>query len=483
VEERLNKNFYLNKISNDHAHLFDLPERIIQFGTGVLLRALPDEYVDKANKEGIFNGRIVVVKSTSQGGIDSFAEQNNLYTTGTIGYTKNGFIELYSVNTSISEVLNANHEWESVIARASNPDINIVISNTTEKGIELVKESIFSEKIISFPAKLLAYLFARYIAIGEQKESRIYVLPTELINNNGDVLRKIIIELIKCNELDAAFITWFHSFVTFHNTLVDRIVPGKPKGELINPYFEKIGYIDENFIIAEPYNLWAIEGDQNLRDVLTFAKCNSGIKIAEDINKFKELKLRLLNAAHTFSAAYSIYHNFTTVSEAMSSDVFDTFIEGVFNETINVLDITIPMEERIAFKIEVKHRFKNTELKHYWTSIILNYTDKFKVRCMPLITWYYQMFDDLPPFMMVGLQYFLKLSVPDISEQDGYYKIINLDKVILNDPQSKIIFEQKSKSSVELAKLYIIENLLSLDDENLKKEIVNYLLKSQSNEV
>jgi len=46
--------------------IFELPEKVLQFGTGVLLRGLPDYYIDKANRHGIFNGRVVIVKSTSQ---------------------------------------------------------------------------------------------------------------------------------------------------------------------------------------------------------------------------------------------------------------------------------------------------------------------------------------------------------------------------------------------------------------------------------
>ncbi|MEI9910784.1 MAG: hypothetical protein WDO71_14595 [Bacteroidota bacterium] len=46
--------------------LFALPEKVLQFGTGVLLRGLPDYFIDKANRNGVFNGRVVVVKSTSQ---------------------------------------------------------------------------------------------------------------------------------------------------------------------------------------------------------------------------------------------------------------------------------------------------------------------------------------------------------------------------------------------------------------------------------
>ena len=51
----------VNKVALPKGSSFELPERVLQFGTGVLLRGLPDYFVDKANKEGLFNGRILVV--------------------------------------------------------------------------------------------------------------------------------------------------------------------------------------------------------------------------------------------------------------------------------------------------------------------------------------------------------------------------------------------------------------------------------------
>ena len=61
------KNIQTEKVLLPDLRLFDLPEKVLQFGTGVLLRGLPDYFIDKANKQGIFNGRIVVVKSTDGG--------------------------------------------------------------------------------------------------------------------------------------------------------------------------------------------------------------------------------------------------------------------------------------------------------------------------------------------------------------------------------------------------------------------------------
>lgn len=86
--------------------LFSLPEKVLQFGTGVLLRGLPDYFIDKANKQGLFNGRVVVVKSTAQGSIDAYATQDGLYTICIRGVKEGASVSENWINASISRVLN-----------------------------------------------------------------------------------------------------------------------------------------------------------------------------------------------------------------------------------------------------------------------------------------------------------------------------------------------------------------------------------------
>src|SRR5678815_1530639 len=120
--------------------VFELPEKVLQFGTGVLLRALPDYFIDKANKQGIFNGRVVVVKSTESDS-SPFDRQNGLYTVCVRGIENGKTEEVNIVNASISRVLSASSEWEKVLECAQNPALCVVISNTTEVGIQLVDDN------------------------------------------------------------------------------------------------------------------------------------------------------------------------------------------------------------------------------------------------------------------------------------------------------------------------------------------------------
>ena len=119
--------------------IFDLPEKVLQFGTGVLLRGLCDYFIDKANKKGIFNGRIVVVKSTDKGDADDFNEQDGLFTHAVKGIENGQAIEEYILNASISRTISARTQWQEILDCAKNPEMQVVISNTTEVGIAFLE--------------------------------------------------------------------------------------------------------------------------------------------------------------------------------------------------------------------------------------------------------------------------------------------------------------------------------------------------------
>lgn len=162
--------------------LLNLPEKVLQFGTGVLLRGLPDFLLDKANRQGIFNGRAVVVKSTAGGDVDAFERQGGLYTVCVRGIEDERPIHENVVCAAISRVLVARTEWAEVLRVAASPDLAVVISNTTEVGIVLDEtDDVRAMPPRSFPGKLLAVLLARYEAFGGAADKGLVIVPTELI--------------------------------------------------------------------------------------------------------------------------------------------------------------------------------------------------------------------------------------------------------------------------------------------------------------
>jgi tagaturonate reductase len=291
-----------------------LPEKVLQFGTGVLLRGLPDYFIDKANRNQVFNGRVVIVKSTAAGGTDAFAQQDGLYTVCIRGIENGKPVNESIINSSISRVLAASNDWAAILQCAHNPDMQIIISNTTEVGIVLSDDNIHDTPPSSFPGKLLAFLYERYKAFKGSAESGMVIIPTELITNNGEKLKSIVLQLADKNNLDDQFISWLKTSNHFCNSLVDRIVPGKLSAADTKATEESLGYTDELMIMAEPFRLWAIEsGDDKVKQILSFSLTDTGVVITPDIEKFRELKLRLLNGTHTFTCGLAFLAGFEMV--------------------------------------------------------------------------------------------------------------------------------------------------------------------------
>lgn len=388
----------------------ELPEKVLQFGTGVLLRGLPDYFIYRANRQGVFNGKIVVIKSTDSGGVNEFDQQNNLFTHCIRGVFEGENINTSLVNNSISRVLTAKQSWKEIISLAQSPQLEIIISNTTEAGLVLDKlDNINAEPPQSFPGKLLALLLVRWKYFEGDKTKGWVILPTELIPDNGNLLKEILLALSKINQLPDSFVEWLLDANEFCNTLVDRIVPGKPDGKELDELDKMLGYKDNLLISSEPFALWAIEAKRmSTKEKLSFAAVDDSIVVASSIVKFRELKLRLLNGTHTFCCAVALLSGFETVIDAMRDAGFKTFIQNLLhNELVpSVVSDTITHAEATKFANNVLERFSNPYIQHKWSSISMNFEEKMKMRNAYLIDHYGKINTAPAKFMSLGFAAF-----------------------------------------------------------------------------
>ena len=383
-----------------------LPEKVLQFGTGVLLRGLPDYFIDKANKKGIFNGSIVVVKSTAKGGIGDFEEQDNLYHHVVKGLVNGNEVnELYE-NTSISRALVASSQWQEILKLSKSSDLKIVISNTTEAGLVFDEnDTQLINTPFSFPGKLLSVLWHRWNHFASNAdEYGLIILPTELIPDNGSVLKKIVLDLAILQQLPNEFIDWLNVSNDFCNTLVDRIVTGNLPEKEQKQLENQLGYQDHLLITSEPFALWAIETHkQNTVNELSFSQADTSVVVAPSIAKFRELKLRLLNGTHTFCCALAILLGFETVKDAMANKDFRKFILHLMENEIApcVVSDEISYSDTKQFQNVVLDRFSNPTIEHQWKSIALNYSEKIKMRNLYLIEKFQQLKNESPIAMSV----------------------------------------------------------------------------------
>ncbi|MBE9603123.1 tagaturonate reductase [Pedobacter sp. MC2016-24] len=441
------KDIKAKKLILPKAELFNLPEKVLQFGTGVLLRGLPDFFIDKANRNGLFNGRVAVVKSTSKGGTQEFDAQDSLYTICVRGIENGQPVEENIISSAISRVLTADQDWATILEIARSTDLKVVVSNTTEVGIQLVKESIDQTPPVSFPAKLLAVLYARYQALGESKEADLVVIATELIPDNCKQLQNIVLELVTFNNLDAAFVQWLNQHIHFCNSLVDRIVPGKPDAAALANLEAELGYTDELIIMAEPYRLWAIEGNERVSELLGLEAADHGLIVRPDIEIFKELKVRLLNGSHTLTSGIACLSGIETVTQAMSDPATRAYVqELMMQEIVGAIPYNVTESEAVAFANTVIDRFANPNIEHLWINITFQYTMKMKIRVLPVLLNYYKINDKLPAHIAFGFAAFLLFMKIDRKEGNQYYGNYQGKEYLITDDEAAYFYNKAQQS-------------------------------------
>ncbi len=410
------------------------PEKVLQFGTGILLRGLPDYFINEANQKNTFNGSIVIIKSTD-GDVNDFNDQDNLYTTFIKGIKNGDYIEKTIINSSISRVLSAQNSWDKIIEVAESDDLQVIISNTTETGLQYVNEDIFTFPPSSFPGKLTSLLFNRFSKKGDATKD-IVIIPTELITDNGDKLKEIVHQHISFNHLPDEFILWLDKNIIFCNSLVDRIVTAANIND-----FSNVIYIDKLAVKTEPYNLWAIEGDERVKNILTFSEANKGVIINENIDYYRERKLRILNGTHTISVCLGFWMDFNTVYECMQNELVGEFIEGVmFEEIVPSLNLGT-QDENLIFAKEVLDRFNNPDLKHLLLNITMQQTAKMKMRNLPTIKRYYEKFNKVPLRLAMGFMAYLLFMRATHIKAGKYYGTRRENEYLINDDQAEYFYK------------------------------------------
>lgn len=405
-----------------------MKEKIIQFGTGNFLRGFADYFIDKLNKDNLFDGKIVIVSPTDSKQIDVINSQNgkyNLYLRG----IENGkeICERTEIN-SISRGINPYKDFDGFLSLAKNPDFRFIISNTTEAGIAFSADDKLTDRPAkSFPAKLTQLLYERY----KSGLKGFVIFACEMIDNNAKELEKCVLKYAKLWNLGDDFCKWISKENDFCNTLVDRIVTGYPQDE-VEQLCNEIGYDDKLLDTAEPYHLWVIEG--NYEKELPLNKAGFNIIWADDIKAYKKMKVRILNGSHTSLVFPSLLCDVETVGESLKDKDLNGFLNAcLFYYILPTLGAT---DENKMFAKAVLERFANPYIRHMWKSISLNSVSKFIARILPTISDYIDKNDSLPKPLVFSLacliEYYKTNSVQDDKQAVEFIKNSNVSEILSN---------------------------------------------------
>lgn len=402
-----------------------MKETVIQFGEGNFLRGFFDYFLDVMNKNKLYDGKAVVIQPRAGGKCTLLNKQDckyNLYLRG----IKNGeVVQEHHFVESVSRGIDPYKDFDEYLSLADNESFRFVVSNTTEAGIVFDESCKFDDKpCVSFPGKLTQLLFRRY----KNSMKGFIFLPCELIDNNGDELKKCVLQYADLWSLEDGFAEWIKNENIFANTLVDRIVTGYPSDETVQIH------PDDKFLnTAEIFHLWVIEGD--FENELPLKKAGFNVVWTDNTKPYKKIKVRILNGAHTSMVTGALLSGIETVDECLSDKTVSAFLNKCMTEEI--LPAIGDNEDSRKFMKEVFDRFRNPFIKHKLRSIALNSVSKFSVRVLPTILDYKEKYGCYPKGLLLSfayLIYFYKHDTPDDNDMVvSFMKEKNIAEILSNE--------------------------------------------------
>jgi tagaturonate reductase len=375
-----------------------LPIKILQIGAGNFLRGFFDWMIYESIAQGKYHGSIALTPPTPNGAVklNELAQQDGLYTLITRGFQHGEVIEQKSIIPVFKTLIDPYTEWEQFLKLAELESLDVIISNTTEAGLTYEPINyIAGEPIRNYPARLTVFLHRRFQHFAGDLGHGLLILPCELLQNNGDLLKQYVLRYAREFGFGEEFVTWIEQSQRFLNNLVDRIVPGMPPEEERQRLTGQYGYEDQFMNTAEPYHLWAIQAEPALDKRLPLAQIGLNVHWVNDLKPFQERKVRILNGAHTLMTPVGLLYGQKTVRDVMQDTVLGDWITSTITEEV-IPALTLEEKELHAYAVETFERFRNPYLEHRLQDIALNSLSKFKTRLLPTLKAYSEKYNDLP---------------------------------------------------------------------------------------
>lgn len=353
--------------------------KICQFGEGNFLRAFVDWMMEPDS--------VVIVKPRPGKGLEKLIQCNFRYSVGLQGIDNGKTINTVESVNSIVGAINPYLQYEDFLRIAELPNLSIIVSNTTEAGIQYDPDCKFTDTpALSYPGKLTQMLYYRWKHFEGDTSKGLTILPCELIFHNGSELKSCIRRYIDDWNLGEEFSQWLKECCPIYNTLVDRIVSG---GD------------DPNVVKAEPYHLWVIEAPAELRDRMPL-RSSFNILFTDNEEPYHQRKVTLLNGPHTALSAVGHLAGLETVRDCMLHPVIGPYIDQVMMQEL-LPTVPLPKAELEEFANSVKERFLNPYVHHLLKSIMLNNLDKYRTRDLPALHWQVEHRGALPRALTIAL--------------------------------------------------------------------------------
>lgn len=317
---------------------------------------------------------------------DALRPQDCLY-----GLVENdGTDEQASVVGAVREALFAPEEGQVLLARLAAPATRIVTLTVTEKGyhhrpatgdLDLAHPDIRHDLAAAdgLPRSTVGWLVRGLARRRAEDAGGLTALCCDNMASNGRTLRRLVLQFAELVDRDLA--AWIEERVRFPSSMVDRIVPAATPASLKHAA-DLLGLRDEAAVSTEGFTQWVIEDD--------FAAGRpaweeAGAELVRDVAPYQELKLRLLNGAHSAIAYLGALLGKPFVADVMADPPLARFVERLMREEIASLTPAPPGFAVEAYVQALLRRFANGTVRHRTLQIAMDGSQKIPVRWLPAL--------------------------------------------------------------------------------------------------
>jgi fructuronate reductase len=354
---------------------------IVHLGVGAFQRAHQATYTEAALAAGDRRWGMVGASLRSPAVRNQLKPQDGLYTLAVRGADG----EKLQVIGALQDVLVAPEDPEALLHRLVDPAVKIVTLTVTEKGYchdpattaldeahpDIVHDLANPARPRSVPGFLVEALRRRRAT----HTHAFTVLCCDNLPHNGRTVAAIVTRFAALREAQLA--GYVRNEVAFPSTMVDRITPATTDADRA-AIAARLGLEDAAPVITEPFTQWVIEDrfPQGRPDWSI-----AGAEFVADVAPYENMKLRLLNGAHSTLAYLGYLAGYETVSDTMRDANYRRLAEGVMDDAAATLRMP-PGADVATYRRALIERFENPALRHRTWQICMDGSQKLPQRLL-----------------------------------------------------------------------------------------------------
>jgi len=353
---------------------------IVHLGVGAFHRAHQAVYIDDCLATGEMGWGIVGASLRSPDTRDALAPQDGLYTLA----IQDASGERLRVIGSLRQIFVAPENPAALVARMADPSTRIVTLTVTEKAylrnaageLDLSNPDVASDIAdLSNPRTVHGFIVSALAARRRSGTSPFTVLCCDNLPANGETVRRLVLQFAQAADPDLA--RFIEQEVAFPSTMVDRIVPATTDEDRAR-ISAAIGLEDAWPVKTEPFMQWVVE------DHFTLGRPEwerAGVTMVKDVRPFEEMKLRLLNGAHSGLSYLGLLCGRQSVSAAFTDPAIRGFVDRLWAEAIPTLPQGAGLDPQ-AYTAALSERFSNPALVHRTAQIANDGSQKLPQRIL-----------------------------------------------------------------------------------------------------